>query len=158
MTPSIASGDAPRTAMPRESTLWASIGWSAPASSAADHPMPARLAEPPPAIRRRAAGGGALGVQLGGVLPTLVGDPDVRPDLGIGEPVEPEVLLMSAGFDAHRLDPLASQRLESATFGEITRQLLSLNVPAVVSVLEGGYNLDALGESVVEHVKALHGA
>ncbi|HOD52413.1 MAG TPA: histone deacetylase [Candidatus Hydrogenedentes bacterium] len=71
---------------------------------------------------------------------------------------EPEVLLMSAGFDAHRLDPLASQRLESATFGEITRQLLSLNVPAVVSVLEGGYNLDALGESVVEHVKALHGA
>ena len=67
----------------------------------------------------------------------------------------PEVLLMSAGFDAHRLDPLAQQRLESATFGDITRHLLSLEVPAVVSVLEGGYNLEALGESAVAHVKAL---
>lgn len=79
----------------------------------------------------------------------------VLPELGR---FDPEVLLMSAGFDAHRLDPLASQRLESATFGEITRQLLSINVPAVVSVLEGGYNLEALGESVVEHVKALKNA
>ena len=70
----------------------------------------------------------------------------------------PEVLLMSAGFDAHRLDPLAQQRLESATFGEITRQLLSLEIPAVVSVLEGGYNLEALGESAVAHVKALQDA
>ncbi|MFO7974341.1 MAG: histone deacetylase [Candidatus Hydrogenedentota bacterium] len=71
---------------------------------------------------------------------------------------EPEFLLMSAGFDGHRLEPLAQQRLESATFGEITRQLLSLDVRAVVSVLEGGYNLEALGESVVEHVKALNDA
>ena len=39
-----------------------------------------------------ASGGGALGVQLGGQLPTLVGDPDLRPDLGTGEPVEPDVL------------------------------------------------------------------
>ena len=45
-----------------------------------------------------AAGGGALGVQLGGVLPTLVGDPDVRPELGIGEPVEPEVLPSAVGL------------------------------------------------------------
>ena len=45
-----------------------------------------------------AAGGGALGVQLGGVLPTLVGDPDVRPELGTGEPVEPEVLPSAVGL------------------------------------------------------------
>ncbi|MEA3365051.1 MAG: histone deacetylase [Candidatus Hydrogenedentes bacterium] len=71
---------------------------------------------------------------------------------------QPEFLLMSAGFDGHRLDPLAQQRLESATFGEITRQVLFLKVGPVVSVLEGGYNLEALGESVVEHVKALNDA
>ena len=45
-----------------------------------------------------AAGGGALGVQLGGLLPTLSGDPDVRPDLGIGEPVEPDVLPSAIGL------------------------------------------------------------
>jgi len=45
-----------------------------------------------------AAGGGALGVQLGGPLPTLAGDPDSRPDLGIGDPVEPEVLPSAVGL------------------------------------------------------------
>ena len=45
-----------------------------------------------------AAGGGALGVQLGGMLPTLSGDPDVRPDLGMGEPVEPDVLPSAVGL------------------------------------------------------------
>ncbi len=45
-----------------------------------------------------ASGGGALGVQLGGALPTLVGDPDLRPDLGTGDPVEPEVLPSAAAL------------------------------------------------------------
>jgi cobalamin biosynthesis protein CobD/CbiB len=45
-----------------------------------------------------AAGGGALGVQLGGLLPTLSGDPDVRPELGLGEPVEPDVLPSAVGL------------------------------------------------------------
>jgi adenosylcobinamide-phosphate synthase len=45
-----------------------------------------------------AAGGGALGVQLGGLLPTLSGDPDVRPDLGLGDPVEPDVLPSAVGL------------------------------------------------------------
>jgi len=45
-----------------------------------------------------AAGGGALGVQLGGPLPTLAGDPDPRPDLGIGDPVEPDVLPSAVGL------------------------------------------------------------
>lgn len=45
-----------------------------------------------------ATGGGALGVQLGGMLPTLSGDPDVRPELGVGDPVEPEVLPSAVGL------------------------------------------------------------
>ena len=45
-----------------------------------------------------AAGGGALGVQLGGMLPTVSGDPDVRPDLGLGDPVEPDVLPSAVGL------------------------------------------------------------
>ena len=45
-----------------------------------------------------AAGGGALGVQLGGLLPTLSGDPDVRPDLGLGDPVEPDILPSAIGL------------------------------------------------------------
>ncbi len=45
-----------------------------------------------------AAGGGALGVQLGGLLPTLSGDPDVRPELGVGDPVEPDVLPSAVGL------------------------------------------------------------
>lgn len=45
-----------------------------------------------------AAGGGALGVQLGGMLPTLSGDPDVRPELGMGDPVEPDVLPSAVGL------------------------------------------------------------
>ncbi|MFO1304867.1 MAG: CobD/CbiB family protein [Burkholderiales bacterium] len=45
-----------------------------------------------------AAGGGALGVQLGGLLPTLSGDPDVRPELGMGDPVEPDVLPSAVGL------------------------------------------------------------
>ena len=45
-----------------------------------------------------AAGGGALGVQLVGMLPTLSGDPDVRPELGLGDPVEPDVLPSAVGL------------------------------------------------------------
>lgn len=45
-----------------------------------------------------ASGGGALGVQLGGLLPTLSGDPDLRPDLGLGDPVEPDMLPSAVGL------------------------------------------------------------
>jgi adenosylcobinamide-phosphate synthase len=44
------------------------------------------------------SGGGALGVQLGGLLPTLAGEPDVRPELGLGEPVEADVLPSAIGL------------------------------------------------------------
>ena len=45
-----------------------------------------------------ASGGGALGVQLGGLLPTLSGEPDVRPELGMGDPVEADVLPSAIGL------------------------------------------------------------
>lgn len=45
-----------------------------------------------------AAGGGALGVQLGGLLPTLSGEPDVRPEIGMGEPVDADVLPSAIGL------------------------------------------------------------
>lgn len=65
----------------------------------------------------------------------------------------PELVVISAGFDAHRLDPLGGFELEGKDFGELTRlvRLATRDVP-ILSVLEGGYNLSALAESVPEHV------
>jgi acetoin utilization deacetylase AcuC-like enzyme len=71
----------------------------------------------------------------------------------------PEVLLVSAGFDAHADDPLAQIRLSEEGFEHVTRLLMeSASVHCggrVVSALEGGYNLRALGRSVVRHLVAL---
>ena len=71
----------------------------------------------------------------------------------------PEYLLMSAGFDAHRLDPLCQLNLESKDYYEITRRALECTKDfcngKVVSILEGGYDLKALAESANEHVNAL---
>jgi len=69
---------------------------------------------------------------------------------------DPDVILVSAGFDAHRADPLANQEVSSEGFGEFTRRLLSRGRP-ILSLLEGGYDLPALEESVREHVGALCG-
>jgi acetoin utilization deacetylase AcuC-like enzyme len=74
----------------------------------------------------------------------------------------PELLIISAGFDAHYRDPLASLNLRAEDFGWVTRKLLDLADRhaggRVVSVLEGGYDLQGLKESVAEHVTALMGA
>ena len=71
----------------------------------------------------------------------------------------PEFLIFSAGFDAHQDDPLAQFKLKSGDFYEITRRtLLTANKyinKKVVSILEGGYDLNALAESADEHIKAL---
>nr|BAL52864.1 histone deacetylase [uncultured Gammaproteobacteria bacterium] len=66
----------------------------------------------------------------------------------------PELILISAGFDAHLKDPLASLCLEEADFAWISAQLLAFGVP-LVSSLEGGYHLSALAESAAAHVQAL---
>jgi acetoin utilization deacetylase AcuC-like enzyme len=74
----------------------------------------------------------------------------------------PELIVISAGFDAHRRDPLANINLDAEDFGWVTRKLLDVAAATaggrVVSVLEGGYDLQGLKESVAAHVTALMGA
>jgi acetoin utilization deacetylase AcuC-like enzyme len=60
---------------------------------------------------------------------------------------EPELLLVSAGFDAHEADPLAQLELSTAAFAELARRARPL-APRVAAVLEGGYNLDTLPDLV----------
>ena len=71
---------------------------------------------------------------------------------------QPELLLVSAGFDAHRADPLASLELEAEDFGWVTERLADLAATQcrgrLVSTLEGGYDLGALAESAAAHVAA----
>lgn len=71
----------------------------------------------------------------------------------------PELLIISAGFDAHRLDPLANLNLEADDFGWVTEQLVALAERhcngRIVSSLEGGYSLAALHECTQAHVDAL---
>ncbi len=64
----------------------------------------------------------------------------------------PDVVLVSAGFDAHARDPLASQELSSEAFGEFTQKLCRW---PVLSLLEGGYDLVALETAVRCHLEAL---
>ena len=72
---------------------------------------------------------------------------------------KPDFLLLSAGFDAHRDDPLANQQLTEAGFGKMTKFTLALAesfcAGKLVSLLEGGYNFTALADSVVAHVEGL---
>lgn len=74
----------------------------------------------------------------------------------------PELIIISAGFDAHRRDPLAGLELDDQDFGWVTRKLLDVADHhaggRVVSVLEGGYDLIGLQQSVAAHVTALMGA
>jgi acetoin utilization deacetylase AcuC-like enzyme len=73
--------------------------------------------------------------------------------------IKPELVLLSSGFDAHRQDPIGSLGLETEDFAVLTREVLDVaKVHAggrVVSCLEGGYDLDALAESVEEHLTEL---
>jgi len=75
------------------------------------------------------------------------------------ESFRPQLLFISAGFDAHKRDPLAQVELDSEDFGWITRELLAIarrhGDGRVVSMLEGGYDLAALREASVAHVGAL---
>ncbi len=70
------------------------------------------------------------------------------------ESFEPDVILVSAGFDAHRDDPLADINLETDDYYYFTKQLLDYSSNLVIG-LEGGYNLKALSESTLAVVKAL---
>ena len=72
---------------------------------------------------------------------------------------KPEFLLFSAGFDAHKDDPLAQLYLQTEDFYTLTKRTLELAKKCcagkVVSILEGGYDLQALQDSTVRHVDAL---
>jgi acetoin utilization deacetylase AcuC-like enzyme len=64
---------------------------------------------------------------------------------------EPEVLVVSCGFDAHRDDPLAELMLDTETYAEVAQRLTALGAlapaPRSAWILEGGYDLDALASS-----------
>ena len=81
---------------------------------------------------------------------------DIEPRL---EAFRPELLILSAGFDAHREDPLADLMLESSDYHALTlwlrRMASRFTHDRVVSLLEGGYHLPGLAESVVEHLRGL---
>lgn len=72
---------------------------------------------------------------------------------------KPEMIFISAGFDAHREDDLGGMALVEADYEWLTRQILEIAKQyangRVVSCLEGGYNLSALGRSVAVHVRTL---
>lgn len=72
---------------------------------------------------------------------------------------KPDLIMISAGFDAHLTDPLGQLRLEDTDFFSMTKTLLEWANEScggrVVSALEGGYNLETLGATVKSHVSAL---
>ena len=82
----------------------------------------------------------------GGLMPAL-------------EAFGPDLILISAGFDAHRRDPLAHQSLEAEDFAWATRAVLEVARSCcggkVAASLEGGYDLEGLGRSAAAHVQAL---
>jgi acetoin utilization deacetylase AcuC-like enzyme len=72
---------------------------------------------------------------------------------------KPDLILISCGFDGHELDPVGQLKYSSHLYGWMTRKLVGVANQCchgrIVSVLEGGYSMQALRESSVEHVKAL---
>ncbi|WP_305806324.1 histone deacetylase family protein [Stenotrophomonas sp. YIM B06876] len=81
---------------------------------------------------------------------------DLLPQIGA---FQPQLLLVSAGFDGHMRDPQADLMLETADFAWLSAELVRIarqhGGGRVVSMLEGGYDLDALAECSVAHVQAL---
>jgi acetoin utilization deacetylase AcuC-like enzyme len=73
----------------------------------------------------------------------------------------PELILISAGFDAHRDDPLGSMSVTDQGFGRLAQRVVDFAAEAgherVVAILEGGYDLDVLGRSVVSVLEVLDG-
>jgi acetoin utilization deacetylase AcuC-like enzyme len=97
-------------------------------------------------------------------LPAGAGGPEFRAAWGDRilpalDRFEPELVIISAGFDAHAADPLAGLEVETEDFVWLTQEFLAIADQyaqgRVVSVLEGGYDLTALAESVATHVRTL---
>ena len=77
----------------------------------------------------------------------------------IADTFKPDLVMISAGFDAHRDDPLGGMRVTTEGFGRLTKMVQDLALQTaggrLLSVLEGGYNLDALRVSVARHLRVL---
>ena len=110
--------------------------------------------------------GDGLGTTLNRPLPPGSGDEAflraLREDLvPAAADFRPDLVLVSAGFDAHAADPLAGLNVSTEAFGEATRIVAGLAEELaggrLVSVLEGGYDLGALSASAAAHVAALLG-
>jgi len=108
--------------------------------------------------------GAGLGATLNCPLPPGAGDAAflgaLREELvPAAARFNPEFVLLSAGFDAHRADPLAGLEVTTAGFAEATRILCDLARDhaggRLVSVLEGGYDLEALSESLATHLETM---
>ncbi len=73
--------------------------------------------------------------------------------------IKPELILISAGFDSHRLDPIGSLGLETEDFAEITKTVADIADEfadgKIVSLLEGGYNVNVLPDCVITHLETL---
>ncbi len=78
------------------------------------------------------------------------------------EAFAPDLIVVSAGFDAHHFDPLGGLNLVESDFAWVTTQLMDVAERRakgrIVSILEGGYGLDGLAQSAAAHVQALMGA
>ncbi len=111
-------------------------------------------------------GAGAEGATVNYPLPGLSGDADymrlmendLLPRL---ENFSPDILFVSAGFDAHESDPLGGMRLTDSGFERLTEALVSFAAKhcggRLISFLEGGYNIYTLGKTVAAHIKILKG-
>jgi acetoin utilization deacetylase AcuC-like enzyme len=107
---------------------------------------------------------GAAGNIVNVPLPPMAGSQQFR--IGFGRTImpalqgfRPDLVLVSAGFDAHKSDPLAQLQLDESDYAWVTEQLVSIAHQyargRLVSTLEGGYNLAALGASAAAHVRVL---
>ena len=110
--------------------------------------------------------GEGRGFTLNRPLPAGTGDGEylkhMEKDLRhIADSFKPQLIIVSAGFDAHRDDPLASMKVTESGFATMTEMVASLAQECcegrMLSVLEGGYDLDALSHSVFAHLKVLTG-
>lgn len=108
--------------------------------------------------------GKGIGTTLNFPMPAGAGDNDYlhvwdRELLPALRSFDPDMIMVSAGFDAHVFDPLAGMNLTEDGFGQMTRRLLEVCSTqckyGLISVLEGGYHLDALAASVRAHIQVL---
>lgn len=109
--------------------------------------------------------GDGVGFTINLPLPSGLGDDDYIAVMDAvvvpaAQRFAPEFVLVSAGFDAHRRDPLASMRLTEWGFDEMTRRLLALAHDSagdrMVAILEGGYDLRGLVDSTATVIRRLH--